>query len=253
MKKIIIISLFVVVIIPIFISSCLKKDDKTLIENNENYLIFEDLNQKNNISPNFYDNHFYLIEMLGNNEEKENIISMLNEAGADLCFLNLEIMKKFHFNNSDIIMYSIPFLNSENIVVIYKYDDICQVNIAEYYTLENGKNQFSLKTLDNELFYSLQTDSDNRIGNFIIEKNYELQNFSNAVYSLREKKDKNQSDFELRRTCCRRASDWGACMNCTAAACGSSWVCVAALVVAGPETLAGFAVSCIGSGPDSFC
>ncbi len=53
--------------------------------------------------------------------------------------------------------------------------------------------------------------------------------------------------------CCRHASAWSACMNCTVEACGSSWLCVAALVVAGPETLAAFAVSCIGAGPNTFC
>ena len=149
-------------------------------------------------------------------------------------------------------MYSISIKNSENKIIIYKYDNIFQVNLAEYSTLNNIKD-FKLKSIDNQMFYSAQIDNENRIGNLKIEKNEKLNGFSNDVYSLHMEKHQMKSSFSAKEDCCRHAAGWSACMDCTAEACGRSWICVAALVVAGPETLAGFAVSCIGAGPNTFC
>ncbi|MFD2552534.1 hypothetical protein ACFSQP_11995 [Bizionia sediminis] len=68
-----------------------------------------------------------------------------------------------------------------------------------------------------------------------------------------EKHNINSSAKVAEEDCCRHASGWSACMDCTVEACGQSWLCVGALVVAGPEVMAGFAASCIGAGPNTFC
>jgi hypothetical protein len=151
-------------------------------------------------------------------------------------------------------MYSVAVKNSLNKIIIYNYDDIYQVNIAEYSSVSDLKD-FKLKSLDNQLFFSVQLDKENRIGNLTIEKNDNLNSFSNNVYTQHMDKHNLQTSNSRVNVvdCCRHASGWSACMDCTVEACGTSWFCVAALVVAGPETLAGFAVSCIGAGENTFC
>lgn len=237
----------------VVIYSCYdNNEDLNSSETSINEVVFEDLSLKTNVSPNFYDNHFYLIEKLGNNPERTQIINTIKQNGINLSTLESKSVKKFYFNNSDILMYSVSIKNSESKIIVYKYDDIFQVNLAEYCTFDNIRD-FKLRSIDNQLLYSVQLDNENRIGNLIIEKNEKLNKFSNDVYSLRMEKHKMKSGLSANAVCCRREANWQACMNCTAEACGRSWICVAALVVAGQETLAGIAVSCIGAGPDTFC
>lgn len=179
----------------------------------------------------------------------------IEKSGTHLSALNPKAVKKFYFNNSDIIMYAVSISNSENKAIVYKYDDIYQVCMAKYYAI-GDKKPFELRTTDDQLFYSLQLDGENRIGNFKISRNSRLNDFSHDVYALRMQKRSLKSgsrDNATEEDCCRHASTWNACMNCTVADCGKSWICVAGLVVAGYETLAGFAVSCIGVGPDASC
>lgn len=181
-------------------------------------------------------------------------------------------MKKFYFNNTNVLMYSISVKNSTNKIIIYKFDDLYQVNNAQYYSV-GDKMQFNLKTIDNNMFYSLQMDSENRVGNFSISNNILINKFNNDIYSKTISKNKTSTSKStvLRCVnnndcpegsecwdnycipCCRNASSWDSCMDCTVSACGSEWWCVAALVAAGPEVLAGMAASCIGAGPNTFC
>lgn len=253
MKKYLSISVLSILLLSVVIYSCSdNNDDLNTNETSLNEVVFEDLSLKTNVSPNFYDNHFYLIEKLGNNVERTEIINSIKEKGIDLSTLDNKNVKKFYFNHSEILMYSVAVKNSENKIIVYKYDDIYQVNLAEYSSLSDLKD-FKLKSLDNQLVYSVQLNNENKIGNLKIEKNEKLNNFSNNVYSLHMAKHQLNSNISAKAKCCRNKASWSACMDCTAEACGRSWICVAALVIAGPETLAGFAVSCIGAGPNTFC
>ncbi|MFD2552535.1 hypothetical protein ACFSQP_12000 [Bizionia sediminis] len=170
MKKYLSISVLSILLLSVVIYSCSdNNDDLNTNATSMNEVIYENLSSKTSISPNFYDNHFYLIEKLGNNVEKTEIINVAKENGVDLSTLNNKEVKKFYFDNSDVIMYSISIKNSENKIIIYKYDNLYQVNKAEYYAVGN-KMQFNLKTLDNKMFYSLQKDDKDRLGNISIEK-----------------------------------------------------------------------------------
>jgi hypothetical protein len=254
MKKFISISVVFVVLAFFIIYGCTKNSDLTISESADNQILFKDLSLLQDVSPNFYDNHFYLIEKLGNNAERVKIVSTIKENGIDVNSLNIKEIKKFYFNNSEITMYSIPAQNQETII-IYKYDNLYQVNIAEFYPANDGNMQFKLKTTDRNIFYSLELNAENKIGNLIIEENLKMNRFNNNVYSVQMEKIKSMNNIEQESAvdCCRHASNWSGCMDCSAAACGRSWICVAALVFAGPETLAGFAASCIGAGPNTFC
>lgn len=155
----ILISLFFICLL----TSCSDVQTNNTNETSINEVIFEDPSLKTNISPNFYDNHFYLIEKLGYNSERTQIIDAVKENGIDLSTLDNKDIKKFYFNSSEILMYSISIKSSENKVIIYKYDDIYQVNKAEYFAV-GDKMQFNLKTIDNNMFYSLQLDEEHKIG-----------------------------------------------------------------------------------------
>ncbi|QMU64330.1 MAG: hypothetical protein GKR88_08550 [Flavobacteriaceae bacterium] len=160
MKKYLSISVLSILLLSIVIYSCSENSDNlTTNETSLNEVVFEDLALKTDISPNFYDNHFYLIEKLGNNVERTEIINTVKNNGINLFILDNKDVKKFYFNNSDILMYSVSVKNSENKIIIYKYDDIYQVNLAEYSSLTNMQN-FKLKSLDNQLFYSVQLDNE---------------------------------------------------------------------------------------------
>lgn len=86
-----------------------------------------------------------------------------------------------------------------------------------------------------------------------IVENEKISSFSNSVYESHMEKHQLNTNLSARTDCCRHEAGWSDCMDCTVEACGRSWFCVASLVVAGPEVLAGFAVSCIGAGPNTFC
>ncbi|WP_458626435.1 hypothetical protein [Winogradskyella sp. PC D3.3] len=256
MEKYIKISIFTLLISSILIYSCSENSDLNTMEENQNEVIFEDVTLKDNVSPNFYDNHFYLIEKLGNNAEKEMIIAKLQDNSIELKNLNMDIIKKFYLNNSDINMFSIPFMNSENMVIIYQFDNTYQVSVAEYNKLDKF-NEFKLKTLDNKLYYSVEINDQNQIGGIVIADNDKIADFSNEVYNISTEKhnslNHNSNNSQAKSGCCRQQSGWSDCMDCTVSYCGSKWWCVAGLVAAGPEVLAAFGASCIGAGPNASC
>ena len=91
-----------------FIQSCTETGDRALlIKGSKNQVIFEDMSLKTNVSPNFYDNHFYSVQKLGNNKERKSLMNVIERSGIHLSVLNPKAVKKFYFNNSDIIMYAV--------------------------------------------------------------------------------------------------------------------------------------------------
>lgn len=244
----------VMALLLVIVYSCSSNDFSGSDEVLKNEIIFEDSSLRTNISPNFYDNHFYLIEKLGDNSEKMEIIDVISKSNIEFSRIENNDIKKFYFNNTDLLMYSIPVIGSGNKIIVYKYDNIYQVNEIESYQIKD-KTQFELKTIDNNLFYSFQVDKENRLANFNIEDNEKMNSFSNRVY---EKHHSNTNSTDGGSTggqasCCRKMPGWSACMNCTISECGSNWVCAVAFGVAPKEMAAAFAASCIGAGPNSFC
>jgi hypothetical protein len=92
------------------------------------------------------------------------------------------------------------------------------------------------------------------MGALQVYENEEIKTFNQQVYSLTYLEESQEGDLkDADAECCRKESSWSACMNCTIDDCGSSWLCKAAALVMPAELVAGFAVSCIGAGPDARC
>lgn len=256
MKKYLEVLLLILILLLSICSCTINGDESIVLESAENKVIFEDISLKTDISSNFYDNHFYLIEKLGNNKERDEIIKVVTEKGIEKTDVLENDIKKLYSNNSQILMYSLQFKNLDRSLIIYRYDNTYQVAIAEYHKISNGLKKFKLKTIDDKLFYSVKVNKENKIGDFVLNKNPLMNTFSNQVYSLQKEKynDWINNEFSGKDdVCCRNTSSWGACMDCTVSACGTSWICAGAFGIAPREMLAAFAVSCIGAGPNTFC
>lgn len=256
MKKYLSISVLSILLLSFIIYSCSDNNDD--FNNNEtsmNEVIFEDLSLKTNVSPNFYDNHFYLIEKLGKNEERSEIINIAIQNGIEKSQIIERDIKKLFLNNSEIIMYSLQLKELDKSLIIYKYDDIYQVSIASFYDIDNGIKQFKITTIDETPFYSIKINKENKMGDFILNTNSQMNEFSNQVYTKHLQKHKIEFNNSSAKSagCCRNESSWSGCMNCTVSACGTSWVCAGAFGIAPREMLAAFAVSCVGAGPNTFC
>lgn len=255
MKKYLNIAISSILLLSAIIYSCSNnRDNLNTYEASMNEVIFENLSLKRNISPNFYDNHFYLIEKLGKNNERSEIINIAIQNGIKKAQINEKDIKKFFLNNSEILMYSLQLKESDEILILYKYDNIYQVSVASLNEVNNKIKQFKIKTIDGTLFYSIKINEENKMGDFVLNPNSQMNEFSNNVYESHiEKHNINSSIKVAKEDCCRHASGWSSCMDCTVSACGTSWACAGAFGVAPREMLAAFAVSCVGAGPNTFC
>jgi hypothetical protein len=219
-----------------------------------NSLVYEDKSLQEEVSPNFYDNHIYRIELLGANREREQLAMAALEGGVEEEFLMIEKTQKFFFNHTEVIMYSIPTRDPEQTLILYKTEGLYLVSMAHYRPAETGRMSFTLRTMDDRDYFSLKLDDQNRIGDLKVFENEEIKSFNRAVYSLTCKEE--SQDATLKGTsasCCRKESSWSACMNCTLDDCADSWICKAAAIIAPAELVAGIAASCIGAGPDARC
>jgi len=232
------------------------KEEETLNSEKEiaNTLVYEDASLKDQISPYFYDNHIYRIELLGANLERERIVREALANGVEEGFLMIEEAQKFFFNHTGVIMYSIPTIDSEQTLILYESNGLFQVSKAHYGPAKGGVMSFALKTMDDRDYFSLKLDDQNRIGELRVYENEEVQSFNRAVYSISLKEE--SRDETLKGTsviCCRKESSWSDCMSCTANDCEDSWLCKIVAIVAPVELVAGFAASCIGAGENSRC
>jgi len=109
MKRLCLVLLPLAGIILFFVVGC-NKDEETQNSRKEstNSLIYEDVSLKEEVSPYFYDNHIYRIELLGANREREQILREARANGVEDGFLMIEEAQKFFFNHTGVIMYSIP-------------------------------------------------------------------------------------------------------------------------------------------------
>ena len=232
------------------------KDDETQGHSKEssNSLVYEDRSLLQEVSPYFYDNHIHRIELLGANAERAQVVKAAMGEGLDRDFLLIEDARKFFFNHSRVIMYSIPTLDPEQTVILYETHGLYQVSMAHYSPAEAGKMLFVLRTMDDREVFSLKMDEKLRMGDLKVSENQEIKNFNQSIYSLTyQEESRDASPKGADAICCRRESSWSACMNCTFDDCADSWICKAAGIIAPTELVAAFAVSCIGAGPDARC
>lgn len=240
--------------IVLIVYSCTKEDEVLEPDKqSNNSLVYEDNSLLDEVSPYFYDNHFYRIEKLGENPEKNHVVSAVRDQGFDVDCMILSEVQKFYFNHTTTIMYSIPTSDPEQTAIIYESNGLYQVTMATYRSVDGKRMQFALRTADDQLFYQLQIDEQNRMGELIIIDNKVINSFNNEIYSLTLETGHQKSLKGEDAECCRREATWKACMNCTMDACEASWFCRLSAFVVGPELAAAFAASCIGAGPDTFC
>jgi hypothetical protein len=249
------VSLLIAGIILVLAKSCSKESDIQVPEDRStNVLIYEDNSLKEEVSPYFYDNHVYRIELLGANLEREQVVSAALAEGADEGSLMIEEAQKYFFNNTGVIMYSVPTLDPEQTLIVYESRGLYQVSMAHYRPAEGGTMQFTMKTMDDRDYFSLKLDDQNRIGDLKVYENKQIKCFNKAVISLTLEEESQEGIVKgSSATCCRRESSWSACMHCTLDACQGSWVCKATAIIAPAELVAGMAASCIGAGPNSRC
>ncbi len=255
-KNIYAISLLLGLVSVLVLKSCSESTRDEPADPTKNVILFEDTELLGRVSDNPLDNHIYLVELLGSNQEQEEIVQRISDQGIDLSSLNIDGIRKYHMNNTDILMYSVPYLRSENSLIVYRYGDIYQVNIAEFNMKDKGMTEFRLRTLDGNLHYGLTFNSNNEVGEYIRSDNVLMNEFSNSIYELNTNYNGHNDKLlkEVQPTkCCRRMEDWEGCMDCTLSYFSSKWYGTIAFTIIGKEFLAAIAVSCIGSGPSSIC
>lgn len=253
--KFFIVSLLLTGVVLFIAYSCSKEDEVEVSKDQStNLLIYEDKSLMEEVSPYFYDSHVYKIELLGANQEREQIVREALAKGVEEEFLLIEEAQKYFFNHTSVIMYSIPTLDPEQTLILYESKGLYQVTMAQYGPAEGGKMYFALKTMDDREFFSLKLDDQNRIGELKVFENEEVKSFNKAVYSLTLREESQLGTVKSTSAiCCRKESGWSGCMKCTMNDCSDSWVCKAVAMIAPAELVAGFAASCIGAGPDSKC
>ncbi len=242
-------------IILFFIPGCNKDEDSQSSKKAySNSLVYEDQSLKEQVSPYFYDNHIYRIELLGANNEREHLVREALANGVEEEFLMIDEAQKFYFNHTGVIMYSIPTLDPEQTLILYESMGLYQVSMAHFGPAEGGHMSFALKTMDDHDYFSLELDDQMRIGELRVSENDEVKNFNRAVYSISLKEESQDETLKgVSVKCCRKESSWSGCMSCTASDCSGSWLCKVVAIVAPAELIAGFAVSCIGAGEGARC
>jgi len=232
-----------------------EKDAEIQIQDKDtaNMLVYEDPSIIDEVSPNLYDNHIYRIENLGENQEKKRVEEAARENGVDMDCLLLGEVRKFYFNHTGVLMYSIPTSDPEQTVILYESQGLFQVSVAEFRPMEGNRSYYGLRTLDDQAFLSFQLDQEMRIGEISIHDNECMKSYNKEVYFSTLETSHRKSAQAEDAECCHKEKTWRACVNCTVDACHDNWACSLTSIFAGPELAAAIAISCIGSGPDARC
>jgi hypothetical protein len=82
-----------------------------------NSLVYEDNSLLEEISPYFYDNHIYRIELLGDNQERERILSEALQNGVEEDFLMIEGAQKYLLQSyrGDHVFHPLPSIPSKRL------------------------------------------------------------------------------------------------------------------------------------------
>lgn len=237
-----------------YLKSCSDDVETETVQENENVVVYEDSRIEGNEGNNPFENNIFRVELLGSNIESERIVSAIQNKMGSIDDYNILGIKKFYVNNSNILLYTIPSISTDNRIVVYKYEDMYQVNLAEYTPEENGITKFRMKTLDGALIYGMSINENNEIGEFVHSANQEMNQFSNRVHdSEKAKLGTTSSELKSVNGCCRQAADFAGCFNCTTQFFAKKWYGAVAFGLIGREFTTAIAISCIGAGPNTFC
>lgn len=195
------------------------------------------------------------IVILGENNEKKDVVSILINEKVDVSGLLLDEIKRTRFNNREVLMYSVAIKNSSNFIIVYKLENLYK--IAELnHVLDSKLDYYNLLSLNGELIYSMTVNQEYRIADIEVNsQNSGMEKFSKLVLQKQNSyfaSDRN-NDLEVKSRCCRNHDGWGDCITCSINSCSRSWLCGLSAMVLGKEMAAGFAVSCIGAGDGAWC
>ena len=230
------------------LNSC-KKDTNEYVNDNEEVL-YENSSGESNSNPSSF--------LLGGNTKLITKISYDNsllkklmgtkewEALLNSQKINKEKIIKSYFHNSPIEVISIPIINKLNlnndqdILSIYSYKGEFIFTNMKISKLPNGNQQIAVKSFDNHLYYQLEINEHNKIGNWKLDKSIQ---FENSV-ALNSKSTDNSVIDTQTEDCSKKP--FGACMNCLIIGiCGSDWVCTVACGIFIYSCVAGAAIVCI--------
>jgi hypothetical protein len=233
------------------ISSCSKNEADAI---QKDVVIFEDRSQKNNSEiSNPFDGKITKVTKLGQGDR-----SMDSEIASNISTrlkaeynLNFSEVTKTEFYEKDRGLYTIPFATSNAGEQFYLHIMFSKnkYTIAKMRVTSVGdKTQYEMFAEDGNLMYSMQVNSENRIGKLKI---------GNSNPSIFKKKDNltsvslsNFSDDESidgggGSTVCA-SKPFNECMNCMIIKiCGSDWVCILTCGAMPLQCAAGAALACV--------
>jgi hypothetical protein len=233
---------------------CDKEEEvQTVVDQAPNALVFEDPSLIDQVSPHFYDNHIYRIEVLAENREKQRVVRAISESGFDRTCLMMGEVQKFYFNHTELIMYAVPTGDAGKMLILYERSGLFQAILAEYNPLSGNRSRYALKTLDDALYFSFQLDDDNWTGDFQVNDNQIMNDYNTQIYALNFEEGREKSASSEEAACCRKEETYRDCIMCTLDACEESALCRLTALAAGPALAAAIAASCIGAGPGARC
>ncbi len=226
------------------VSACSKQEAKTIIDQETSKIIYQKKSSavENDLVCN---DNLILAEQIGNQTllgvETISILKS-NKLTKDLK-VNISNIKRLTYDKTDTKVIIIPFKNNiEKSLVIYNLKSKSKFKFAiASYSRKGQLSHFELNDLNGEPLYSLDVDSDNRIGNISFgEGNLNYGRFSETQFE--------ESDISFKYgdgdSCPETTSSFKECMLCGLKECADDWVCVAVFAVAPEATLIGFSLGC---------
>jgi hypothetical protein len=235
MKKI-----FLLATVSILILTSCEKDDKPIneVENiqTEN-LIYK--RPENYISTSsVFDKHIISITKLFNNSKESIKIKKVLKSKKINTFLDLNTIKLSLFDNTEAKMFSVNSLDKTFTLTIYELDGnyLFQKIIKEH---NKGLTHFASYNLENKLLYSLDINSENKVGNRKVGK-------GNIKYDaiLTNNPIKKSMSEKQGASCTETTSSFGDCMLCGIHECWDDWVCAVVMGVDPELVFSGFAIGC---------
>jgi hypothetical protein len=150
---------------------------------------------------------------------------------------NSKIMITSYYG-SNIRVVSIPILNlvSNNQETCYNIYINNNNFIFTKMVISTLKNKLiSVQDMDDKVYYTVELDVQNRLGNWNVKKDIPLQRYLSTERYISNGTETTQT-----------TETWNECMNrCITKVCGSSWICASLCSVTLPSCLAGAALACM--------
>lgn len=188
-------------------------------ENAEISLIYSDVEAASILGEdyaNYFDSNVSMIQRVGPGHKLAiKFIDELSLCNFDKSMFDMNTLNRVLLKDSDIVLYSIEYINSDNKILAFVYNE-------EYFFIKahNSDNVLSLYTLDDQIFmtYKFNYEADNIISTKPYS-NKAMNLFSQRIYDDYSFRTKSGESVATRTMsdCCRRRADWEACIACTEA------------------------------------